>query len=82
MFKILQDAQIKWKSVWVVAVVTAVLFTIGKYILTFYFNTFNPSSSFGTAGIMILLLLWINYSYQLIFFGAEFTKIYTKSMGI
>ncbi|WP_073336881.1 YihY/virulence factor BrkB family protein [Chryseobacterium carnipullorum] len=81
MFKILPDVQIKWKSVWVGAIVTAILFTLGKYILTFYFNTFNPSSSFGTAGTIILLLLWINYTCQLIFFGAEFTKVYTKKMG-
>ncbi|SUX48711.1 YihY/virulence factor BrkB family protein [Chryseobacterium indoltheticum] len=81
MFKILPDVQIQWKSVWIGAIVTAVLFTLGKYVLTFYFNTFNPSSSFGTAGTIILLLLWINYSCQLIFFGAEFTKVYTKRMG-
>lgn len=81
MFKILPDVQIKWKSVWVGAMVTALLFTLGKYILTFYFNTFNPSSSFGTAGTIILLLLWINYTCQLIFFGAEFTKVYTYRKG-
>ncbi len=81
MFKILPDIQIQWKSVWVGAAVTAVLFTIGKYILTFYFDKFNPSSSFGAAGTIILLLLWINYTCQIIFFGAEFTKVYTKTMG-
>lgn len=81
MFKILPDVELQWKSVWVGAVVTALLFTLGKYILTFYFEKFNPSSSFGTAGTVILLLLWINYTCQLIFFGAEFTKVYTKKMG-
>ncbi|GEN76906.1 YihY/virulence factor BrkB family protein [Chryseobacterium hagamense] len=81
MFKILPDVQLQWKSVWVGAAVTAVLFTLGKYILTFYFDKFNPSSSFGTAGTVILLLLWINYTCQLIFFGAEFTKVYTKVNG-
>jgi membrane protein len=81
MFKILPDVEIEWKSVWVGALVTAALFTLGKYILTFYFDKFNPSSSFGTAGTIILLLLWVNYSFQIIFFGAEFTKVYTKFMG-
>jgi membrane protein len=81
MFKILPDVELQWRSVWVGAAVTAILFTLGKYILTFYFGTFNPSSSFGTAGTVILLLLWINYTCQLIFFGAEFTKVYTKKMG-
>ncbi|MFP3534760.1 YhjD/YihY/BrkB family envelope integrity protein, partial [Burkholderia sp. SIMBA_042] len=75
------DVELQWKSVWVGAAVTAALFTLGKYILTFYFETFNPSSAFGTAGTVILLLLWINYTCQIIFFGAEFTKVYAKKMG-
>ncbi len=81
MFKILPDVEMQWKSVWVGAAVTSVLFTLGKYILTFYFETFNPSSAFGAAGTVILLLLWINYTCQIIFFGAEFTKVYAKKMG-
>lgn len=81
MFNILPDVKIKWKSVWIGAIATALVFTLGKFILTFYFNTFNPSSSFGTAGTIILLLLWINYTCQLIFVVAEFTEVYTNSMG-
>ncbi|MBW3522883.1 YihY/virulence factor BrkB family protein [Chryseobacterium sp. NKUCC03_KSP] len=81
MFKILPDVELQWKSVWVGAAVTSVLFTLGKYILTFYFETFNPSSAFGAAGTVILLLLWINYTCQIIFFGAEFTKVYARKMG-
>lgn len=81
MFKILPDVEIEWRSVWFGAAVTAGLFTVGKYLLTFYFNTFNPSSAFGTAGTIILLLLWINYTCQIIFFGVEFTKVYAKKMG-
>ncbi len=81
MFKILPDVEIQWKSVWIGAAVTAALFTLGKYLLTFYFNTFNPSSAFGAAGTIILLLLWINYTCQIIFFGAEFTKVYAKNKG-
>lgn len=81
MFKILPDVHLQWKSVWIGAAVTSGLFTLGKYLLTFYFETFNPSSSFGTAGTIILLLLWINYTCQIIFFGAEFTKIFARSKG-
>lgn len=81
MFKILPDIEMQWKSVWIGAGVTAALFTLGKYLLTFYFDTFNPSSAFGAAGTIILLLLWINYTCQIIFFGVEFTKVYAKRMG-
>lgn len=81
MFKILPDVEIEWRSVWIGAAVTAMLFTLGKYLLTFYFDTFNPSSAFGTAGTIILLLLWINYTCQIIFFGVEFTKVYARKMG-
>lgn len=81
MFKVLPDAEIQWKSVWMGALVTAVLFTIGKYLLTFYFNTFKPTSAFGAAGTIILIMLWVNYTCQLIFLGAEFTKVYSNAKG-
>ena len=81
MFKILPDLELEWRSVWTGAFVTALLFTAGKYILTYYFNTFKPTSSFGAAGTIILLMLWVNYTCQIIFFGAEFTKVYAKAHG-
>ena len=81
MFKILPDVELEWRSVWIGAAVTAVLFTIGKYLLTYYFDTFKPTSSFGAAGTVILLMLWINYTCQIMFFGAEFTKVYAKALG-
>lgn len=80
-FKILPDVELEWKSVWIGAGVTAALFTVGKFLLTYYFDTFKPTSSFGTAGTIILLMLWINYTCQIIFFGAEFTKVYAKKKG-
>lgn len=80
-FKILPDVELEWKSVWIGAAVTAALFTVGKFLLTYYFDTFKPTSSFGTAGTIILLMLWINYTCQIIFFGAEFTKVYAKKKG-
>ena len=81
MFKILPDVEIKWKSVWIGAVVTALLFNIGKMLMSFYFDVSKPTSVFGAAGTVILLMMWINYSCQLIFFGAEFTKVYALRKG-
>lgn len=81
MFKVLPDVEIKWKSVWVGAIVTALLFNIGKMLMSFYFDVSKPTSVFGAAGTVILLMMWINYSCQLVFFGAEFTKVYAYKMG-
>lgn len=81
MFKVLPDVEISWKSVWKGALLTAVLFTVGKFLLSLYFSQFKPTSTFGAAGTVILVMLWINYSCMLIFFGAEFTKVYTYKKG-
>lgn len=81
MFKVLPDVEIQWNSVWMGAFVTALLFNLGKFILSYYFEVSNPASLFGAAGSVILLMIWINYSCQLIFFGAEFTKVYAQEMG-
>ena len=81
MFKVLPDVQISWRSVWTGAILTAVLFTLGKFLLSLYFAEFKPTSAFGKAGTIILIMMWINYSCMLIFFGAEFTKVYTYKKG-
>lgn len=78
MFKILPDAKIKWKHVWLGSVVTGILFTIGQTILAYYFSTANPASVYGVAGSVILILLWVSYSSMILFFGAEFTASYAK----
>lgn len=78
MFKILPDAKIKWKHVWLGAIVTGILFTIGKTILAFYFSTADPASIYGVAGSVIIILLWVSYSSMILFFGAEFTAAYAK----
>lgn len=77
MFKILPDAKIKWRSVWIGAFITAVLFAIGKYALGLYFGKADPASGYGAAGTIILILLWANYSSMIVFYGAEFTKVYS-----
>jgi membrane protein len=76
MFKILPDAKIKWKHVWLGSIVTGLLFTIGKTGLAFYFSKANPASVYGAAGTIILMLLWVSYSSMILFFGAEFTAAY------
>jgi membrane protein len=81
MFKVLPDVQISWKPVWRGAFLTTVLFTLGKFLLSLYFGTAKPTSAFGTAGTVILIMMWINYSCMLIFFGAEYTKVYAYRKG-
>ncbi len=78
MFKILPDAKIQWNFVWVGAFCTALLFTLGKSALGLYFGKADPGSGYGAAGSIILILLWTSYSSMIVFFGAEFTKVYTE----
>jgi membrane protein len=77
-FKVLPDAKIQWRHVWLGSAVTGLLFTIGKTALTFYFEKAHPGSAYGAAGSIILILLWVSYSSMIMFFGAEFTYIYTN----
>jgi membrane protein len=76
MFKILPDAKIKWRYVWVGAFLTGLLFEVGKFGLGLYFGKAEPGSRYGTAGSVILILLWVSYSTMIVFYGAEFTKAY------
>ena len=76
MFKILPDAKIKWHLVWIGAFVTALLFVLGKTALGIYFGKANPGAGYGAAGSIILIMLWTSYSSMIVFFGAEFTKVY------
>ena len=76
MFKILPDAKIKWRYVWVGAFLTGLLFEAGKFGLGLYFGTAEPGSRYGAAGSIILILLWVSYTSMIVFYGAEFTKAY------
>ncbi len=80
-YKVLPDVKISWHAVWIGAVVTALLFTIGKSAIGFYFGKSNPASAFGAAGSIILILLWVNYSALIFLFGAEFTQVYARRYG-
>ncbi len=77
MYKVMPDAKIKWRSVWVGAFLTALLFTAGKTLLGLYFGKAEPGSGYGPAGSIILILLWTTYSSMIFFYGAEFTKAYS-----
>ncbi len=81
MFRYLPDAKIRWKTVWKGAFITAILFVIGKSLLGYYFGEANPGSTYGAAGTIVLILLWVSYSCLILFFGAEFTYIYAKRYG-
>ncbi|MCP9768380.1 YihY/virulence factor BrkB family protein [Lacihabitans sp. LS3-19] len=76
MFKFLPDAKIKWNHVWIGSIVTSFLFNIGKFGLGLYFGKLNPGDGYGTAGSIILIMLWVSYSSMIVFFGAEFTRVY------
>lgn len=80
-YKVVPDVEIAWRDVWIGAVITAVLFKIGEYALGFYFERSDPTSAFGAAGSVILLLLWVYYSAQILFLGAEFTQVYATELG-
>lgn len=80
-FKYLPDATIKWKTVWVGALITSVLFLVGKLLLGFYFGKTDPGSTYGAAGTIVLILLWVSYSCLILFFGAKFTYIYAEKYG-
>jgi len=80
-FKYLPDAQVRWRYVWVGATVTGVLFTFGKFLLAWYLGRASTTSVYGAAGSLVALLIWVYYSGQILFFGAEFTQVYAKRHG-
>lgn len=77
MFKFLPDAKVKWRTVWIGAFVTSVLFVIGKSALGLYFGKADPASGYGAAGSLVLILLWTSYSSMIVLYGAEFAKAYS-----
>jgi len=80
-FKVLPDAKVRWRDVWVGAVFTALLFSIGKHLLGLYLGQAAVTSAYGAAGSLVLVLLWIYYSSLILFFGAEFTQTYARARG-
>jgi membrane protein len=80
-YKVLPDARIAWRDVWVGAALTSALFTIGKFAIGLYLGKSNVASSYGAAGSLVLVLVWVYYSAQILLYGAEFTQVYANWMG-
>lgn len=81
MFKYLPDAVIAWRDVWFGAAATAILFSVGKYLIGLYLGNSSFASSYGAAGSVIILLVWVFYSAQILFYGAELTEVYSRHFG-
>ena len=81
MFKILPDAVIAWRDVWIGAVTTALLFVAGKFLIGLYLGGTNPGNAYGAAGSLAIILIWIYYSSMILLFGAEFTQAWAVNRG-
>jgi membrane protein len=80
-FRLLPDLKIEWRDVWLGAALTSLLIVLGKFALSIYFAKSAVGSSFGAAGSLVIVLLWVYYSAQILLFGAEFTQVYARSHG-
>jgi membrane protein len=80
-YRFLPDAIIRWRDVGIGALITSLLFLLGKYLISFYIAKSSPGSAFGAAGSAIVLLVWIYYSSLILFFGAEFTQEFADTYG-
>jgi membrane protein len=80
-FKLLPDVIVSWRDVWLGGFLTAVLFEVGKWGLSEYIGRAAPGSAFGTLGAIVVMLIWVYYSAQILFFGAEFTQVYANQYG-
>jgi membrane protein len=77
-YKVLPDVRLRWRDVWIGALVTAGFFSIGKQIIGLYLGTSSVASSYGAAGSVVVLLIWVYYSSQVVLLGAEFTRYYVE----
>jgi len=80
-FKFIPDVEISWGNVWLGAFLTAIFFTIGKFLIGLYLGRSNIGNTFGAAGSMALIMIWVYYSSQILFLGAEFTQVHAKKSG-
>ncbi len=80
-FKVLPDADVEWRDVWIGAFITACLFGVGKFLLALYLGREGAASAYGAAGALVLLLSWVYYSANILLLGAEFTQVYARRRG-
>jgi membrane protein len=81
LFKFLPDAEVRWRSVWAGALLTSALFVIAKFALGLYFGKSEPGSTYGAAGTVILIMLWVSYAGMILLFGGMFTRVYANRKG-
>jgi membrane protein len=81
LFKVLPDAKIKWRDVWVGSFITTVFFVLGKYLIGFYLGNSSVNSAYGAAGSLVIILIWVYYSTVIFLFGAELTSVYAEKTG-
>ncbi len=80
-YKVLPDVKITWSDVWIGAAITSLLFSIGRYALGTYLGNSGFGSTYGAAGSVVIILVWVYYAAQILFFGAEFTQVYARRYG-
>jgi membrane protein len=80
-FKTLPDVRNKWSDVWVGALVTALLFALGRWLIGVYIGQADVGSTYGAAGAIVVILVWVYYASQILFLGAEFTYVYSRRFG-
>ena len=81
LFKILPDAKVAWSHVWLGSIFTALLFNLGKVLIGLYLGRKSVTSAYGAAGSLIVVFFWVYYSAQILFFGAEFIRVYSEQYG-
>jgi membrane protein len=81
-FKVLPDAEIAWRDVWFGAAVTSLLFTVGKFLIGLYLGRASIGSTYGAAGSVVVLLVWVYYASLILFLGAEITHVHAKEEGV
>ena len=81
-YKFMSDIKMQWKNVWYGAIFTSLLFAVGKYIISIYISKSNIANTYGAASSIIIVLLWVYYSSQIVFFGVEFTRVLAEERGI
>ncbi|MBC8009072.1 MAG: YihY/virulence factor BrkB family protein, partial [Burkholderiales bacterium] len=81
-FKVLPDVHLRWRDVWRGAAITAVLFSVGRLLISFYLGRTGLASTYGAAGSLVLLLMWVYYSTLILFFGVEFTRADLAAQGV
>jgi membrane protein len=81
-FRILPDVELRWRDVWLGSAVTSVLFLVGRELIAFYLARFSFASTYGAAGSLVAVLLWVYYSAQIVLLGAELTQVYARRCGV